>query len=169
MTSRIFAASATLRQIGPVRMFSPAPIMPSRLTSSCVGASPTRLFTAAGHRIDTTVSSPIAQVTRLAATELAEPALDMPGSRSVSYGLQKVPPNELRAPSTAYSARFAFARMIAPASRNRRTNVASSGGRSFAYCASAPDVVRMSKVSYWSLMAMTTPWSGPTRLPVCLN
>src|SRR6187455_1538196 len=75
MTSRIFAASATLRQIGPVRMFSPAPIMPSRLTSSCVGASPTRLFTAAGHRIDTTVSSPIAQVTRLAATELAEPAL----------------------------------------------------------------------------------------------
>ena len=31
---------------------------------------------------------------------LAEPALDMPGSRSVSYGC-RVPPNELRAPSTA--------------------------------------------------------------------
>src|SRR5215468_3450424 len=113
-------------------MFRPAPIIPFLLTSSCVGARPTRLLTDAGQRIDTTVSSPIAHVTRLAATELADPALDIPGSRSVSYGLQNVPPNELRAPSTAYSARFAFARMIAPASRNRFTNVASSGGRSFA-------------------------------------
>src|SRR5438067_13690631 len=108
MTSSTFAASCTVRQIGPVRILRPAPIIPSRLTSSCVGARPTRLLTEAGQRIDTTVSSPIAQVTRLAATEVAEPALDMPGSRSVSYGLQKVPPKELRAPSTAYSARFAF-------------------------------------------------------------
>src|SRR6185295_795857 len=123
-------------------MFKPAPIMPSRLTSSWVGARPTRLLTAAGQRIDTTVSSAIAQVTRLAATEVAEPALDMPGTRSVSYGLQNVPPNELRPPSVAYSARLDLASTIAPASRNRFTNVASSGGRSFAYCASAPDVVR---------------------------
>ena len=106
--------------------------MPSRLTSSCVGARPTVLFTDAGHRTETTVSSAMPQVTRFAATAVAEPALDIPGSRSVSYGLQKVPPNELRAPSTAYSARFALARMIAPASRNRFTNVASSGGRSLA-------------------------------------
>src|SRR5215471_14324002 len=98
--------------------------------------------------MDTTVSSPIAQVTRLADTDVADPALDMPGSRSVSYGLQKVPPKELRAPSVAYSARLALARTIAPASRKRLTNVASSGGRSFAYCASAPDVVRISNVSY---------------------
>ena len=91
--------------------------MPSLLTSSCVGARPTRLLTEAGQRTETTVSSAIAQVTRLAATAVADPALDMPGSRSVSYGLQNVPPNELRAPSTAYSARFALARMIAPASR----------------------------------------------------
>src|SRR5579871_2482892 len=111
MTSRTLAASWTLRQMGPVRMLSPAPIMPFLLTNSSVGARPTRLLTEAGHRIDTTVSSPMAQVTRLAATELAEPALDMPGSRSVSYGLQKVPPNELRAPSVAYSARLALARM----------------------------------------------------------
>src|SRR5512132_1330088 len=114
-------------------MFKPAPIIPSRLTNSGVGAKPTRLLTDAGHRIDTTVSSPIAQVTRFAATDVAEPALDIPGSRSVSYGLQNVPPKELRAPSTAYSARFAFARMIAPVSLSRLTNVASSGGRSFAY------------------------------------
>src|SRR5215831_19658471 len=148
MTSRMRAASETLRQIGPVRMFRPAPIMPLRLTSSCEGARPTRLLTEAGQRMETTVSSPIAQVTRLAATEEADPALDMPGSRSVSYGLQNVPPKELRAPSIAYSDRFAFARMIAPASRNRLTKVASSGGRSFAYSASAPEVVRRSKVSY---------------------
>ena len=72
----------------------------------------------------------------------------MPGARSVSYGLQKVPPNELRPQSVAYSAMLAFASTIAPASRNRFTNVASSGGRSFAYWTSAPDVVRMSNVSY---------------------
>src|SRR5215475_12780997 len=51
MTLSIFAASATVRQIGPVRMFSPAPIIPLWLTSSIVGASPTRLFTDAGQRI----------------------------------------------------------------------------------------------------------------------
>ena len=113
-------------------MLRPAPIIPSVLTSSFVGASPTRLFTAEGQRTETTVSSPIAHVTRFAATDDPDPELDMPGSRSVSYGLQNVPPNELRAPSTAYSARFAFARMIAPACLNRFTNVASSGGRSFA-------------------------------------
>src|SRR6516164_2031965 len=130
MTSRIFAASCTVRQIGPVRMLKPAPIIPLRLTSSSVGARPTRLLTDAGQRIETTVSSPIAQVARFAATELAEPALDIPGSRSVSYGLQNVPPKELRAPSTAYSARLAFPIIIAPASRNRLTKVASAGGRS---------------------------------------
>src|ERR1041385_2282745 len=106
-------------------MLRPAPIIPFRLTSSSVGASPTRLLTDAGHRMDTTVSSPMAQVTKFAATDVAEPALDMPGSRSVSYGLQNVPPNELRAPSTAYSARLALPRIIAPASRRRLTKVAS--------------------------------------------
>ncbi len=58
--------------------------MPSVLTSSFVGASPTMLLTAAGQRTETTVSSPIAHVTRLAATDVADPALDIPGSRSVS-------------------------------------------------------------------------------------
>jgi len=57
-------------------MLRPAPIIPFRLTSSSVGASPTRLLTDAGHRMDTTVSSPIAQVTRFAATDVAEPALE---------------------------------------------------------------------------------------------
>src|SRR5499427_444095 len=129
-------------------MLTPAPIIPLVLTSSLVGARPTMLLTADGQRTDTTVSSPIAHVTRFAATDDPEPALDMPGSRSVSYGLQNVPPTELRAPSPAYSARFALARRMAPASRNFAANVASSGGRSFAYCGCAPEVVRMSLVSY---------------------
>jgi hypothetical protein len=58
--------------------------MPSALISSLVGASPTTLLTAAGQRTETTVSSPMAHVTRLAATAEPEPALDIPGSRSVS-------------------------------------------------------------------------------------
>ena len=121
----------------------------------------------AGSRTDVPVSSPIAHVTKFAATAMPEPPLDEPGSRSVSYGLHIVPPNELRWPVTppaAYSPMLALARMIAPAARRRATNVASSGGRSFAQNASAPEVVRMSKVSYWSLIAMTTPCSGPASL-----
>src|SRR5687767_9353555 len=101
--------------------------MPSRLMSSCVGAMPTALLARAGPRIDEPVSSAIAQVTRFAATEEPEPALELLGLRSVSYGLQNVPPNELRAPPFAYSARFALARIMAPASRKRVTKVASSG------------------------------------------
>ena len=102
--------------------------MPSRLTSSCVGEIPTALAARAGLRIDAPVSSAIAQVTRLAATAEPDPELEPSGLRSVSYGLQNVPPNELRGMPEAYSPRFALARMIAPAARRRATNVASSGG-----------------------------------------
>src|SRR5260221_12277944 len=98
----------------------------------------------------------MAHVTRLAPTDEPEPALDVPVARSVSYGLQLTPPNGLRMPT------FAFARMMAPASRIRVMNVASCGGRSFAYATSAPDVVRMSTVSYQSLMANGIPCNGPT-------
>src|SRR6187397_910893 len=106
--------------------------MPSRLTSSSVGAIPTLLLARAGPRIDEPVSSAIAQVTRFAPTDEPDPELEPLGLRSVSYGLQNVPPNELRGMPDAYSPRFDFARMMAPASRKRATNVASSGGRSFA-------------------------------------
>src|SRR4051794_7359800 len=106
--------------------------MPLRLTNSTVGARPTSLAASAGPRTDELDSSAIAHVTRFAATAVPEPALDALGVRSVSYGLQKVPPNALRAPPDAYSARFDLARIIAPASRSFLTNVASSGGRSLA-------------------------------------
>src|SRR5690242_16095966 len=117
--------------------------MPARLTSSCVGARPTMLLFFDGLRTEGPDSSPTEHITRLAATDAPEPPLERPGLRSVSYGLQNVPPNELRSPP-AYSPRFALPIMIAPASRKRFTNVESNGGRSFAYGASAPEVVRMS-------------------------
>src|SRR5262245_6279021 len=94
------------------------------------------------------VSSPMEQVTRFAATDAPEPPLEVPGLRSVSYGLQNGPPNELREFGVPISPSFALAMMIAPASLQRLTKVASRGGRSFAYGASIPAVVRISNVSY---------------------
>jgi hypothetical protein len=49
---------------------------PARLTRLWVATMPTRLPLAAGLRADGPVSSPIAQVTRLAATEAPEPPLE---------------------------------------------------------------------------------------------
>src|SRR5688572_9447045 len=141
MTSRTLATSCTPRHIGPTRSFmNDAGIMPARLTSSCVGARPTTLLFLAGFRTEGPDSSPMAHTARLAATTAPDPPLDRPGLRSVSYGLHDVPPKALRSPP-AYSPMFALPMMMAPASRNRCTMVASTGGRSFAYAASAPDVV----------------------------
>src|SRR3954465_7467656 len=103
--------------------------MPSLLTSSCVGASPTASAFLGGCRIEPPVSSAIAHVTRFAATDDPDPLLDVPAERSVSYGLQLTPPKGLR---EMPDPTFAFARMIAPASRIRLIKLASRGGRSFA-------------------------------------
>src|SRR3954468_2051459 len=126
------AASVTVRQIGPTRVFSPRWIMPAALATSRVGTMPTTSLNEDGLTIDPPVSSPIAQVTKFIETEVAEPPLEPPGSRVVSYGLHSVPPNELRAAPPAYSSRLALARIIAPALRSRSTTVASVGGRSSA-------------------------------------
>src|SRR5262245_35375417 len=141
MTSSTRAASATVRQIGPTRVLIPIWIIPLRLTSSSVAAMPTALAALAGPRMDEPDSSAIAHVTRFAPTEEPDPELEPRGLRSVSYGLQKVPPYELRGTPEAYSPRLDLARMIAPAARKRATKVESVGGRSFAYGTSAPDVV----------------------------
>ena len=105
-------------------MLYPASYMPLRLTSSCVGASPTTLLFLVGCRIDPPVSSAIEQVTRLALTDVPDPLLDVPADRSVSYGLQLTPPNGLRDP-TFGDPTLAFARMMPPASRRRVMKVAS--------------------------------------------
>src|ERR1700704_4311517 len=125
MTSSTRATSSTVRQAAPLGSLSPPPpIMPSRLISPWVCDRPTLLLSLDGIRIEGPPSSEIAQVTRLAATDDAEPPLEPPTSRAVSYGLHMVPPNALRLPE-AYSPRLDFARMIAPASRRRFTRVAS--------------------------------------------
>src|SRR3981189_882534 len=134
--------------------------MPWGVTGPCAGARPTTMFFLVGGRREPPVSSAIAHVTRLAPTDEPDPLLDVPAERSVSYGLQLTPPNGLREMPVPT---FAFARMMAPASRIRLMNVASRGGRSLAYATSAPAVVRMSNVSYQSLTANTTPRSRPTR------
>src|SRR5579864_3000523 len=110
---------------------SEAGMMPARLTRLWVATMPTRLPFEAGLRADGPVSSPTAQVTRLAATAAPEPPLERPALREVSYGLHVVPPNVLRSPE-AYSPMLALARMMAPAARSRATTPASCGGRSFA-------------------------------------
>src|SRR5258706_10867408 len=83
----IRAASSTVRQIGPVRVVNPSPIMPVRLTSSTVGDSPTTLLDDEGMRIDVPVSSPIAQVTRFAATPTAHPQLEPRRARPLPSAL----------------------------------------------------------------------------------
>src|SRR3954468_1890723 len=132
MTSRTRAASLTVRQMGPTRVLMPICTMPLRGTSSSVPAIPTALAALAGPRIDEPDSSAMAQVTRFAPTAEPEPELEPRGILSVSYGLQNVPPNELRGVAEAYSPRLALARMMAPALRKRSTKVESSGGRSLA-------------------------------------
>src|SRR5437764_14260115 len=82
---RTVAASFTVRQRMPARSrVSDAGIRPARLTRLCVATMPTKLLLAAGLRDDGPVSSPIAQVTRLAATAAPEPPLDRPALRLVS-------------------------------------------------------------------------------------
>src|SRR3954464_11901415 len=128
MTSSTRAASSTVRQIGPTRVLMPICTMPLRLTSSSVAAIPTALAALAGPRIEEPDSSAMAHVTRFAPTDDPEPELEPRGLRSVSYGLQNVPPKELRGMADAYSPRFDLPRMMAPAARSLATNVESSGG-----------------------------------------
>ena len=55
------------------------------------------LFAFAGMRHEPPVVSQMAHVTRLVATPAPAPPLEKPGDRSVSYGLQAVPPQVPRA------------------------------------------------------------------------
>src|SRR5690349_20053318 len=90
-----------------------------------VVTKPTMPLRQAGCLQDPPVSSQMEQVTRFALTDAAEPELEPPVSRAVSYGLHAVPPHVLRSPAPnswlvtfpppgfppppLYSERFAFA------------------------------------------------------------
>ena len=109
---------------------------------------PTSALAVDGKRTEPEVSVPSAHIAKFAATAAPEPALDPPGTRLVSYGLQVWPPSALRAMlAGAYSSRLVLPRKIAPAARSFAIMVASCGGLSLAYAAAAPAVVRISAVS----------------------
>jgi hypothetical protein len=59
-------------------------IKPSRLTSYWVGETPMVFAKVAGARIEGPDSLPMATVTRLAATAVADPPLEPPGTRAGS-------------------------------------------------------------------------------------
>ncbi len=104
-------------------------MMPVRLSSPWVARNPTRLFSAAGIRIEPQVSLPIPAAAKLAATAAPVPPLEPPGTRSSWYGLRVNPKREpMLVIPYANSCMVALARMTAPASRRRVTRNASWGG-----------------------------------------
>src|SRR5207245_10442185 len=132
------AASCTVRRRMPGRWgVREAGMIPARLTRLCVATMPTMLLLAAGLRAEGAVSSPMAQVTRLAATAAPEPPLERPALRLVSYGLKVAPPWVLGSPE-AYWPRSALPGLMARAFRRRAPFAAWAGGRWLAWCARAP-------------------------------
>ena len=103
---------------------------------------------------------PTASGTMPAATAAADPLDDPPGVWPGSCGLRVLP-----GCSTAISVVTVLPMMIAPASRNRRTRVASSPGSRPAY-SGVPRSVGMSMVSMMSFRPTGTPCRGPTSAPV---
>src|SRR5580704_13545356 len=106
--------------------YGSAPIAPPNGINPFVVTMATMSLRQAGCRQEPPVSSQMEHCTKFAATPAAEPELDPPVSRAVSYGLQAEPPHVLRAPApyarpvdfaappgsplpALYSSRFAFA------------------------------------------------------------
>ena len=82
VTSSAMARSLTVRANGPaMSCVCDSGITPDRLTSPCVGRSPTRLPNAAGMRIEPQVSEPQPTAAKLAAMAAPVPPLDPPGQR----------------------------------------------------------------------------------------
>src|SRR5689334_16446013 len=79
--------------------YGSAPIAPPYGISPFVVTKATMSLRQAGWRQEPPVSSQIEHCTRFAATPAADPELDPPVSRDVSYGLHAAPPHVLRAPA----------------------------------------------------------------------
>src|SRR5215213_6162532 len=101
---------------------------PKRLTRPYVGFTPTTPQNAAGWRTEPPVSEPSAIGTIPDATAAADPPDDPPGTRSGAIGF-RVGPYALFSVEEpiANSSMFVFPNGTAPASRRRRTTVASYG------------------------------------------
>src|SRR5436853_7243859 len=109
-------------------------MMPARLMSPSVGFNPTRPQCDAGETMEPSVSVPMANAQRLAATAAAEPELDPEGLRFNRYGLRVCPPRPLhplieRLPRKfAHSLSFVLPRSTTSASRSVGVTVASCRG-----------------------------------------
>ena len=156
----------TVRQIGPTRSFmNEAGIMPSRLTSSCVGDKRRRCCSCAGLRDRRARLLRDCAGDEFAATAEPEPPLERPGD---ALGVVRVAERAAEGAAVAAGVlahvgfgdddRARFAQPLDEGRVVRRPVVRVD--------ASAPDVVRRSNVSNWSLIAMTTPCNGPTSSPV---
>ncbi len=79
--------SVTVLAMGPpVSCVWPNGMIPARLDRPADGRSPTRALCALGIRIEPLVSVPMANAAKLAAAATADPPLDPPGARPMSYG-----------------------------------------------------------------------------------
>ena len=134
VASSITARSVTVRVRGPaISWVCERGTTPSRLDRPSVPRSPTRLLCIDGIRMDPQVSLPMPAAEKLAAMAAPVPPLEPPGFRDVSYGFRVCPPSELTVViPRANSWRLVLPRITAPASRNRRTWKASSGGLTLA-------------------------------------
>src|SRR5215475_4157851 len=130
MTSKSFAKSATVRDMGPRDPATdghPA-YTPPRLTRPAVGRIPTIEFQVEGRRIDAKPSCPTPTAQKFAATLAPEPPEEPPAVRSGSYGLRVEPKREPWVSPPPSSPKVAFARMIAPAFWSFSTTKASRSG-----------------------------------------
>ena len=111
------------------------------------------------------MSVPSAIGTQPALTAAAEPPEEPPGVRDRSQGLRVRPQSALSVkPEWANSGVVVLPMTMAPAARSRATMI---GSRSGTQCSriSEPWVVRLPFIGVKSLIAIGTPWSGPSGAP----
>src|SRR3989442_1040582 len=122
---------------------------------------PTTPQNAAGWRMLPPVSDPNAYGAIPAATAAADPPDEPPGTRERSHGLRVGSNAEFSVDEPiANSSMFVFPSATAPASKSRRTTVASYGETKFSSI-SEPHVVGAPRVANTSLIATGTPNSSP--------
>src|SRR5271169_1904853 len=142
-------------------------ITPVRLISPTVGFTPTNPFTEDGLTTEPSVSEPTAAAQRLAAVAAPAPELDPDVFRSSAYGFRVRPPRPLQPliecveRKLAHSLILVFARINAPAERNREAANASCAACEPSSASDPAEVLILSPVSMLSLIKIGIPCNGP--------
>ena len=164
-----------MRVIGPgASWVNEIGITPSVGTRPTVGFIPTSPHAAAGAVIEPLVSVPTAKGASRAATAAPLPELDPHAVRLRAYGLRVSPPWALQpdvecsSRMLAHSLRLVLPSTTMPASRRRRTSVASRAGGSSA-SARDPAVEASPAVSMLSLTSTGRPCSGDRLRPAAVS